>query len=402
MAESTITAPECVRFSHEGKDTVRRTVNYQQGCLYREKRKSGPSVWVFRFRDGRSHRKVVVGSVDKLRTKAEATKACESLRSTINRDAGSPLNVAELVDHYTEKELNDDGTKAHSTREMYGSYIRCWILPEWGEYALCDVRTVAVEEWLRALPLANASRAKIRNIMHALYNHAMRYEWLDKNPISLVRQSAKRERVPDVLTVGEIAALLTQLREPCKTAVFLAFSTGLRVSELLGLKWEDVHFDTMEIRPSRAIVDQVIGPLKTDASDKPVPMDTALANVLMEWRGKCPFNQDSDFIFGSPEKDGRQPYWPDSLMRKGVRPAAVRAGICKHIGWHSFRRTLATLLQGNGETVKTTQDMLRHATSRLTLELYAQGTMPEKRLAQSRIIQAVGTRIVPTSTVINS
>jgi site-specific recombinase XerD len=126
---------------------------------------------------------------------------------------------AELVDHYTEKELSNGSTKAYSTQEMYGSYIRCWIVPQWGEHALCDVRTVAGEEWLRMLPLANGSRAKIRNIMHAIYNHAMRYEWMDKNPISLVRQSAKRERVPDVLTVVEIAALLAQLREPCKTAV---------------------------------------------------------------------------------------------------------------------------------------------------------------------------------------
>ena len=53
--------------------------------------------------------------------------------------------------------------------------------------------------------------------------------------------------------------------------------------------------------------------------------------------------------------------------------AAARAGISQHIGWHSFRRTLATLLQYNGEMVKTTQDMLRHATSRLTLELYDRG-----------------------------
>lgn len=69
------------------------------------------------------------------------------------------------------------------------------------------------------------------------HNHAMRYEWMEKNPISLVRQSAKRERVPDVLTVREIAALFAELRGPCNTAVFLAFSTGLRASELLGLKW---------------------------------------------------------------------------------------------------------------------------------------------------------------------
>jgi integrase len=92
--------------------------------------------------------------------------------------------------------------------------------------------------------------------------------------------------------------------------VFVAFSTGLRVSELLGLKWEDIHFDTMEIRPCRAIVDQVIGPLKTDASDKPVPMDTALADVLMEWRGKRPYNQDADFIFGSPETGVPNPIGP--------------------------------------------------------------------------------------------
>jgi len=345
---------------------------------------------------------VIVGSVEKYRTKAEGLKACESLRSTINRDTGAPRNLAELVDHYRKKELGDDSAKAHSTRQMYGSYIKTWILPQWGEHSLCDVRTVAVEDWLKVLPLANASRAKIRNIMHGLFNHAMRYEWIEKNPISLVRQSAKRQRTPDVLTAAEISSLLAELTDPCKTAVFLAFATGLRVSEILGLKWEDVHFDAMEIRPCRAIVDQVAGPLKTEASEKPVPMDARLASVLLEWRGRCPYNQDGDYIFGSPDKQGRQPYWPDSLLRKGIRPAAVRASISKHIGWHSFRRTLATMLQANGEAVKTTQEILRHASSRLTLELYAQGTMPAKRMAQSRVTQAVGTALVPTDNMLKS
>jgi uncharacterized protein YegP (UPF0339 family) len=78
---------ECVRFSHEREDPVRKTVSYQQGCLYREKRKAGPDVWVFRYRDD----KVIVGTVDDFKTKTEAKKACESLRSTINRDAdGNP------------------------------------------------------------------------------------------------------------------------------------------------------------------------------------------------------------------------------------------------------------------------------------------------------------------------
>jgi integrase len=89
--------------------------------------------------------------------------------------------------------------------------------------------------------------------MSALFTHAMRYEWLDRNPMALVRQSAKRERAPEVLDVKEIQVLLENLGEPYQTMVFLACSTGLRVSELMALKWSDVDFDSLEIRLRRAI-----------------------------------------------------------------------------------------------------------------------------------------------------
>src|ERR1700693_3975245 len=113
--------------------------------------------------------------------------------------------------------------------------------------------------------------------MSALFNHAMRYEWTDKNPIRLVRQSAKRQKTPDVLTAEEIRALLAELDGPYYVMAFLAAVTGLRVSELLALKWEDVRFDSGEIVLSRGIVCQHIGPLKTAASQKPVPMDSGLS-----------------------------------------------------------------------------------------------------------------------------
>jgi len=158
----------------------------------------------------------------------------------------------------------------------------------------------------------------------------------EKNPITLVRQSAKRLRTPDVLDVEEIRALLAQLEDPFKTMVFVA-TTGLRVSELLGMKWQDIGFDVLEIHLSRAIVDGVLGDMNTEASRKPVPLDSALADVLLNWRGRAPYHRDEDWVFGSPEKLGQQPYWPDSALRKAVRPAAVGAGITKHIGWHTFR-----------------------------------------------------------------
>ena len=373
---------------------------YQSGCLYREKRKAGPDVWVFRYRDGQANRKEIIGSAEQFPTKSDARRACESLRIQINLGTSRPRTLADLIAHYTEKELSETSKKAYSTREMYGSYIRTWILPGWGTHSLSDVRTVDVEAWLGGLSLANASKAKIRSIMHALFNHAMRYEFFDRNPISLVRQSAKREKVPDVLTADEIGALLVELREPCHTAVLLASCTGLRISELLGLQWRDIQFDAGEIRPVRAIVDAHVGALKTEASGKAVPMALDLASALLDWRGTCPYNQDSDFVFGSPEMNGTQPYWPDSLLRKVIHPAAVRAGITKHIGWHSFRRTLATLLQASGASVKATQDALRHASSRLTLELYAQSVPEDQRTAQAGILRAV-TASVPKRSLIN-
>src|ERR1019366_2540544 len=124
---------------------------YQNGCLYREKRKSSPDVWVFRFREGQANRKEIIGTLEQFPTKSDARKVCESLRVQINNGNLRPRNVAYLIAHYTEKELSESGKKAHSTRDVYGSYIKTWILPEWGAHSLSDVRTVDVEAWLGGL-----------------------------------------------------------------------------------------------------------------------------------------------------------------------------------------------------------------------------------------------------------
>jgi Phage integrase family len=112
-------------------------------------------------------------------------------------------------------------------------------------------------------------------------------------------------------------------------ALYLALTTGLRVSELLALQWADVHFAAGEIRLTRGIVRQHIRTMKTEASRKPVPMDGGLADVLTSWRSSAPYNQNGDYIFASPDKHGKQPYWPNAAMEDHIRPAALRAGITK-------------------------------------------------------------------------
>jgi site-specific recombinase XerD len=103
-------------------------------------------------------------------------------------------------------------SKAFSTQRTVQTSLKIWVLPKWGEFKLGDVRTIHVESWLRGLSLANATKAKIRNVMHIIFAHACRHEWWEKNPISLVRQSAKRQKLPDVLELEELKQLLQSLR----------------------------------------------------------------------------------------------------------------------------------------------------------------------------------------------
>lgn len=348
-------------------------IRYQHGCIAREVRKGGPDVWIFRWREfnaeGRKvNRKAVIGTIEQYRTESAAQKAVEALRLNINHEtsqtAVQPLTVEQLMQHYIDKELSAGSKKAYSTIAVYKVYLRTWIQPRWGSYRIQNVKPIAVEEWLSALTIANGTKAKIRNLMSALFKHAMRYEWMQQNPITLVRQSAKRERAPEVLTEDEIKSLLAELQEPYRTMVFLAAITGLRISELLGLKWSDVDFENLQISLNRAVVHQVIGELKTEASRKPVPMALELADALFNWRLRSAYPSSQDWLFASPEKHGKQPYWPENLLRHRIRPAAQRCGIRKRIGWHTFRHSYATLLKANGEDVKVVQNSTgsRHST----------------------------------------
>ena len=73
------------------------------------------------------------------------------------------------------------------------------------------------------------------------------------------------------------------------------------------------------------------------------------------------------------------------MLSKIIRLAAVRAGIKKRIGWHTFRHTYSSTLIANGENVKVVQELMRHASSRFTLEVYRQAKA--KREAQQRIVE---------------
>ena len=185
----------------------------QHGCMERLNRKRGPEVWQFRWSvtgaDGkRLYHKKIVGTVERYPDEKAARRSVVGLVLEINTDGratnSGPMTVAQLCDHFEQRELATENTwRSHATKKVYKAYLSRWIRPHWGKYELAEVRTVQVESWLRGLPLAKSSCAKIRNLMSVLFNHACRYELFDRNPIYLVRQSAKRRKPPTVLLPSE-------------------------------------------------------------------------------------------------------------------------------------------------------------------------------------------------------
>jgi integrase len=368
---------------------------YQEGsidCVARAKGRL--HVWVYRWRelqeDGtRVQRKKTIGDVKKFPRESDVKREVENLRAEINAasERVGKTTVADAWGHFQTHELRDpDVGRSPTTVKNYLDYFKTQILPTWKDVPLEDVKSVAVEKWLRSLDLANGTKAKLRNHLSALFSHCIRHELYAKlNPIASVRQSAVRRSDPDVLTVGEMTAIIGGIEsQVIQVMVATAAASALRRSEVRGLKWQDLDFDTIWFNLQRGLVHKDETRLKTKASRKGVPMNLELGAMLSAWRLKSPYPGDNDWVFASPFTDGARPYWPDAVLKNHVRPAAAKAGISKHIGWHTFRHSVGTHLGQAGENVKVVQELLRHASSRITQDVYQQADQAAKRSALSR------------------
>jgi integrase len=370
---------------------------YQRGSLTIMKRKSQPDVWVFRYYaeegDRRVYKRKTIGTVIEFPKRKDAEKAVMRFRVEVNEGAAfAPMNMEQLAAHYQSVELP---LKAHSTAEGYKSFLKLHVIPNWGKHALSAIKSVEVEAWLRNLkkingqPASPATKAKIRNLMSALFSHAIRNEWATKNPISAVRTSAKRLRTPDILTGEEVQRLLSELSQRERVMVLLAGSTGLRRGELIALRWRDIDFVTMQANVTHSVWHNVEGDTKTEASRKPVPLHTVVIEDLKSWRLATLYRSDDDYLFPSIAKNGSQPIQPDMILKRHIRPALERLRVKKRIGWHSFRHGLATMLRQKGVDIKTAQELLRHANSRITLDIYQQAISEEKRVAAGLAFQGL-------------
>jgi len=328
----------------------------------------------------------MIGTVEQYATKAQAWRAAEVLRLSINaaNPSDGSVSFGAVVDRYLAKELPDRNSTARSYRSRLMNHIK----PKWGDCPIAEIEPLDVEQWLKGLPLASKTRRHLQNLMHILFDCAMRWKLikLQKNPIDLVRvkDGSKRTRRPSSLTVEEFQRLIQFIREPYRTMCIVAGCLGLRISEVLGLQWSDFDWPRQHVGVQRSWVEGRANSTKTETSEAWMPVDPLLAQALLEHRRRT--TSESQWVFASPRTG--KPYNPWTAARRWLVPAGEKAGV-ERIGWHAFRHGYSTLLNELGTDAKVQQALLRHADIRTTMNVYTRAVPGRLRRANSRLVSVL-------------
>ena len=351
-------------------------------------------MWALRYREnlpdgGKKRRSVAIGTVEEFPTEPLARKAALSWLFSMNAEPsnGTTVSFGAVIQRYLAEEIPE----RPSTASRYRCWLKNHVEPKWRDYPIEQIKPLLVEDWLKKLNLAPKSKSHLKNLMRVLFNAAMRWELIpyQHNPMSLVRvkDGSKRQRQPKALSVEEFRKLLEHIPEPFRTMCIVAMCLGLRVSEILGLRWRDIDWEGLRLAIQQAYVYGREGDVKTRASQRWMPLDRLLADKLRQHKeNSAPFANPEAWIFANPET-GR-PYWPGRIQENWLVPAAQRAGLGR-IGWHSFRHSHSTLLHALGVDLKVQQELLRHADIRTTMNIYTHAVPLALREANSKVVRLV-------------
>jgi integrase len=329
----------------------------------------GSVVWNQRFgtwnflwvEDGRRRSKVI-GTLKEFRTREAAEQAAESVRrKVINRPDDVLPTVRRLVEEFRLEKMPE----RFSTRRGYDAWLNNHILPRWGGSAITALQARPVELWLRSLPVGSKSKAHVRGLVRTLWDFAM---WrgdipVQRNPMELVtiKGGTKRQRHPRSLTEEEFQKFIKQLKEPFRTIALVCVCFGLRISECLALRWEDVDWLDGKLRIERGIVRQHVDSVKTVYSERLMSIDSQLLALLKTWKQTSQFAAAQDWMFASPVKLGRLP-WSYPRILQAFYQAATDAGI-GHLSTHTMRHTHRSWLDAVGTPIAVQQKLMRHPTS---------------------------------------
>ncbi len=376
------------------KEMARR--RYQRGSI--RKRGKRQPIWELQWYEdyikpdgaiGRRRESTVLGFVRDM-TRRQAFKAAEERLRPLNQGRAVPhatLTLREFVERYFIPHVFP--VLKPSTRNRYACTLQVHLLPAFGDRRLCDISPLDIQGFVLAKfdsGLGWGMCDHLRNLMSKIYTSAKKWGYFQgDNPataVELPEQKPVREK--HVLLPEQIRQLLVVLREPLRTMVLLGILTGLRVGEILGLRWKDLDLVTGQLRVEQAIYRGLEGSPKTKGSRRTLPLPGALSVLLARFQAASGRKGD-DLVFQT--RNGT-PFSDTNLLLRGLKPAGKKIG-APWLNWHTLRRTHATLLQAAGGSLKDAQAQLGHSQLSTTLQVYTLPLPAHQRAAVDKLAQLV-------------
>jgi integrase len=392
------------RFAWKQEMILKFTRNrYQEGSLRKVQRKSGTAMWEYRYRNhaepGSPMRQITLSVLEypteskaRIRLQEEVLRinGPESFRAHVKPTLGVVIEKFKTEERFEAILQTPPGTEtstdgmSYSTVAGYSSYLTKHIEPRWKSAILSEIRPLQVSEWLKNLPLSPKTKGHVRALFHMLFERAMLWELLDlqRNPIELVKLkgTSRRLKRPLIITPEKFQELIAILDEPYRTMAIVAVCTGLRISEVLALRWEHIDFTAGVILVQQGVVSGRVGKVKTEASQDEIPLDPVFAELLLARKE----DRTSGLVFPS-HVTGRS-YHAGILQQKMLRPQGAEIGIPK-LGWHTFRHTYRSLLDEIGAPIGVQQKLMRHSNVATTMNVYGNSTLRAKQNANSKVVQ---------------
>jgi len=289
---------------------------------------------------------------------------------------------------------------AKSTQERYKSVLDLHLEPQFGGLCLREMTPLTLQRYFSGLAgslLAQESRDKIKDVLASALNSAVQYGFLVSNPTKGLRLPPPKmgKRSKPYMTPQQFGALVELIPEPYSSMVYVAVYTGLRASELIGLRWRNVHADSITINERCCRGDW--GAPKSQASNATIAVNEAviqrihrLKMVMVEMRAgratrrypAVKSDGPDDLVFQSPVC-GR-PMRDNNVLVRFIKPAARKLGI-GWVNWQVLRRSFATWLKLAGADVKDAQALMRHSRASTTLDIYQQFVPESQRRVVDRL-----------------
>jgi integrase len=281
----------------------------------------------------------------------------------------------------------DVGEMSPRTYEIYELGLRRHVLPVFAGRQVRAIDPDALVAWIRTLRAAGYAPHSIHNYwgpLHLVLAHAVRVGVIASNPAARLTSSERpkpgsgRRRF---LGREEVERLLDAAPERYRLALACGLFSGLRLSELLGLTWEEIDFagGTVRVRFQMGR-DGKRRRLKTAAARREVILMSGLGAQLRRWRLASPFSRDDDLIFCATS--GRT-IGHRNLTARGLEKAAKRAEIGR-VNFHALRHTFASILIAQGHDPVFVSRQLGHTNAAITLKVYVHLFDAERHAASAR------------------